>query len=433
VRFSAAAGGGGGGGKGAPRGKVTFGGSSKSQKGMLALKEKSGAEMGAESASTALVVAGRDGGAVAAAAEEPGCTALVSSASGGATPERGAKKKQREQDQRSARQLEAAQEGADYDTEGGDEPGGTLPDRLRARDRQKGVALVEAVRHFQSAEHKHAAEAEAEEGGEGEGEGEGGEGGGRRKGRKGESLRELKERELDEARLNLLWLYLLWERQHAEAYVPRLSPYLPRPQPYVPPQARAGGEPSKSAPGRVLRRGTTQGMTAIGGGGVEQEVGMARKAIHELDSNDRERLLTLSLPAEMSYARQFTAEERLLFKGAGDADDAWLYDFMWKADPQRLWPIRPPARPASARSGSERPPASAGLGPLADMLWLVGHTRPCSPHRAEPPLRESAASNSQPYLQPYVSQVRLRRRAGLAAPLAAGAADPRLPRERDRP
>ena len=174
-------------------------------------------------------------------------------------------------------------------------------------------------------------------------------------------------------------------------------------------------------------------MTAIGGGGVEQEVGMARKAIHELDSNDRERLLTLSLPAEMSYARQFTAEERLLFKGAGDADDAWLYDFMWKADPQRLWPIRPPARPASARSGSERPPASAGLGPLADMLWLVGHTRPCSPHRAEPPLRESAASNSQPYLQPYVSQVRLRRRAGLAAPLAAGAADPRLPRERDRP
>ena len=43
-------------------------------------------------------------------------------------------------------------------------------------------------------------------------------------------------------------------------------------------------------------------------------MGMARKAIHELDSNDRERLLTLSLPAEMSYARQFTEEERLLFK-----------------------------------------------------------------------------------------------------------------------
>ena len=207
VRFSAAASSGGGG-KGALRGKVTFGGSSKALKGMLALKEKSGAEMGAEGTSTALVVAGRDGGAVAAAVEGPGCTALVSSALGGATPERGAKK-QREQEQRSARQLEAAQEGADYDTEAGDEPGETLPDRLRARDRQKGVALVEAVRHFQSAEQKHAAEAEAEEGVEGEGEDEGGEGGGRRKGRKGESLRELKERELDEAHLYLLWLYLL--------------------------------------------------------------------------------------------------------------------------------------------------------------------------------------------------------------------------------
>lgn len=208
VRFSAAASSGGGG-KGALRGKVTFGGSSKALKGMLALKEKSGAEMGAEGTSTALVVAGRDGGAVAAAVEGPGCTALVSSTSGGATPERDVKKKQREQEQRSAKQLEAAQEEADYDTEAGDEPGGTLPDRLRARDRQKGVALVEAVRHFQSAEQKHAAEAEAEEGVEGEGEDEGGEGGGRRKGRKGESLRELKERELDEAHLYLLWLYLL--------------------------------------------------------------------------------------------------------------------------------------------------------------------------------------------------------------------------------
>ena len=56
--------------------------------------------------------------------------------------------------ERSARQLEAAREGADYDAEAGDEPGGTLPDRLRARDRQRGVALVEAVRHFQAAEQK---------------------------------------------------------------------------------------------------------------------------------------------------------------------------------------------------------------------------------------------------------------------------------------
>ena len=126
----------------------------------------------------------------------------------------------------------------------------------------------------------------------------------------------------------------------------RLSPYVPRPQPYVPTQARAGGKLSKSAPGQVLRRGTTQGMAAIGGGGEGQEVGMARKAIHELDSNDRERLLTLSLPAEMSYARQFTAEERLLFKGAGDADDAWMYDDVYVES-------RPPE--ASANSPSSTP------------------------------------------------------------------------------
>ena len=31
-------------------------------------------------------------------------------------------------------------------------------------------------------------------------------------------------------------------------------------------EARAGGEPSKSAPGRTLRRGTAQGMAAIGQG-----------------------------------------------------------------------------------------------------------------------------------------------------------------------
>ena len=37
-------------------------------------------------------------------------------------------------------------------------------------------------------------------------------------------------------------------------------------------------------------------------GDDEEEEAFARKAIHELDATDRERLLTLSLPAEMSYA-----------------------------------------------------------------------------------------------------------------------------------
>ena len=47
---------------------------------------------------------------------------------------------------------------------------------------------------------------------------------------------------------------------------------------------------------------------------------------------------------------------------------------VWNTAAQRLWLVRPPARPASARSSSGRPPASASLGQLAEMLWLAGHT-----------------------------------------------------------
>jgi len=36
--------------------------------------------------------------------------------------------------------------------------------------------------------------------------------------------------------------------------------------------------------------------------------------------------------------------------------------------------LRPPARPASARSSLGRPPASASLVQLADLFWLAGHT-----------------------------------------------------------
>ena len=47
---------------------------------------------------------------------------------------------------------------------------------------------------------------------------------------------------------------------------------------------------------------------------------------------------------------------------------------LWKAAAQRLRPIRPPARPTSARASSRRPPTSASLGHLADVFWLAGHT-----------------------------------------------------------
>ena len=47
----------------------------------------------------------------------------------------------------------------------------------------------------------------------------------------------------------------------------------------------------------------------------------------------------------------------------------------WKAAAQRLRPTRPPARPASTRSSSRQPPASASLCQLAAIFWLAGHTR----------------------------------------------------------
>ena len=54
---------------------------------------------------------------------------------------------------------------------------------------------------------------------------------------------------------------------------------------------------------------------------------------------------------------------------------------MWKPAALRLWPIRPSARPASSRSSSGRSRASASLCPLADVVWLAGHTGVVSPHR----------------------------------------------------
>eukprot|EP00964_Phaeocystis_antarctica_P080091 scaffold49980_cov78-Phaeocystis_antarctica.AAC.1 len=43
----------------------------------------------------------------------------------------------------------------------------------------------------------------------------------------------------------------------------------------------------------------------------------------------------------------------------------------------RRRPLRPSARPASARASPGRPPASASLGQLADVFWPAGHTGLC--------------------------------------------------------
>ena len=52
---------------------------------------------------------------------------------------------------------------------------------------------------------------------------------------------------------------------------------------------------------------------------------------------------------------------------------------------RRLRPMRPPARPASARSSSGRPPASASLSQLAGMFWLAGPTGLAFPQGGPPP------------------------------------------------
>ena len=67
-----------------------------------------------------------------------------------------------------------------------------------------------------------------------------------------------------------------------------------------------------------------------------------------------------------------------------------------------LRPIRPPARPASARSSSGRPLASASRsGQLADTFWLSGHSGPVSyiGARAPParfPRQQRSAGHGRP-------------------------------------
>ena len=76
----------------------------------------------------------------------------------------------------------------------------------------------------------------------------------------------------------------------------------------------------------------------------------------------------------MSHAFPRRAEVAARAYALDPSINTFMFAPMWKAAPQRLRPIRPPARPASARSSSGRPLASARLGQLADTLWLAGRT-----------------------------------------------------------
>ena len=72
---------------------------------------------------------------------------------------------------------------------------------------------------------------------------------------------------------------------------------------------------------------------------------------------------------------------------------------VWKPAAQGLRPIRPLARPASARSSSGRPPASASLGQLADMFWLAGHIGRAFSHRL-PSAEEETLHDTWPLFPP---------------------------------
>ena len=54
---------------------------------------------------------------------------------------------------------------------------------------------------------------------------------------------------------------------------------------------------------------------------------------------ERDKLLALSLPNEMKYARDFSTDERLLYKGAGVVEDAWLYDCKSIVEWLRHWSL----------------------------------------------------------------------------------------------
>jgi serine/threonine protein kinase len=82
---------------------------------------------------------------------------------------------------------------------------------------------------------------------------------------------------------------------------------------------------------------------------TEQRQGPKRDQVEEREerklrdeqeaANEREKLLTLSLPPEMSYAREMSDQERLLYKGAGREEDAWLYDCKSVVDWLRNWSL----------------------------------------------------------------------------------------------
>ena len=111
----------------------------------------------------------------------------------------------------------------------------------------------------------------------------------------------------------------------------------------------AGGAPKPSTtaptppPPRAREISSASGGAAATGGGVDEGGQSLEEPLDEPlealrdEASERERLLSLSLPAEMKYARELTPEEQLEYKGAGVAGDAWLYDCKSIVEWLRRW------------------------------------------------------------------------------------------------
>ena len=134
---------------------------------------------------------------------------------------------------------------------------------------------------------------------------------------------------------------------------------------------------------RLVQRVPWQVSGALGWGGLASAATLAE--VSERESPAQAASHQLSSPLSLSPASLEELRVRGYLVIDGVLDEAALVQAraecaglqvaaMWKAAAQRLRPARPTARPASARSSSGRPSASATPVQSADVLWLAGHT-----------------------------------------------------------
>ena len=102
-------------------------------------------------------------------------------------------------------------------------------------------------------------------------------------------------------------------------------------------RAAAGAPPSEGRTG--LNLGGLGRKPAAKGADADADAGADARAAERDSVSEREKLMALSLPAELQYARELSEEDRLLYKGAGVVADAWLYDCKSIVDWLRHWSL----------------------------------------------------------------------------------------------